>query len=193
MDRYWLLTWTTYGTWLPGDERGFVSPVRTGSGPERRHNQPGTPYDADMPGLQEAARRQLKCAPIYLGAFHAARLLAQFQETARYRDWLLVAVAIMRSHVHLLVGVNGDPEPEEVLADFKSYGSRSLNRHWTKPASGTWWTQSGSKRKLPNEAAVRAAVEYVRNQPNALLIWIMDDETHRMQASDPGERGPLGP
>ncbi len=23
----WLLTWTTYGTWLPGDERGFVGNV----------------------------------------------------------------------------------------------------------------------------------------------------------------------
>jgi hypothetical protein len=32
MDRFWLLTWTTYGTWLPGDERGFVSEVRDDSG-----------------------------------------------------------------------------------------------------------------------------------------------------------------
>ena len=23
----WLSTWTTYGTWLPGDERGFVGNV----------------------------------------------------------------------------------------------------------------------------------------------------------------------
>jgi len=29
-DRHWLLTWTTYGTWLPGDARGFVSPIPTG-------------------------------------------------------------------------------------------------------------------------------------------------------------------
>ncbi len=27
MDRYWFLTWTTYGPWLPGDRRGFVGPV----------------------------------------------------------------------------------------------------------------------------------------------------------------------
>src|SRR5947209_816005 len=27
MDRYWFLTWTTYGTWLPGDARGFVGRV----------------------------------------------------------------------------------------------------------------------------------------------------------------------
>jgi hypothetical protein len=29
--RYWFLIWTTYGTWLPGDDRGFVSPVRSSS------------------------------------------------------------------------------------------------------------------------------------------------------------------
>jgi hypothetical protein len=27
MDRYWLLTNTLYGTWLPGSERGFVGHV----------------------------------------------------------------------------------------------------------------------------------------------------------------------
>src|SRR5690349_21194983 len=44
MDRVWHLTWTTYGTWLPGDERGFVSNVRDGDGPEVKHNTPATPY-----------------------------------------------------------------------------------------------------------------------------------------------------
>ena len=28
MDRHWFLTWTTYGSWLPGDPRGFVSQLR---------------------------------------------------------------------------------------------------------------------------------------------------------------------
>ena len=33
IDRIWFLTWTTYGTWLPGDERGFVSPKFAGDIP----------------------------------------------------------------------------------------------------------------------------------------------------------------
>ena len=49
---------------------------------------------------------------------------------------------------------------------------RILNRYWAKPKSGTWWTKSGSKRKLPNEHAVLAAVRYVKEQPNPLVIWI---------------------
>jgi REP element-mobilizing transposase RayT len=174
MDRYWLLTWTTYGTWLPGDRRGFVSNVREGDGPELRHNLPGTPYDADLLSLQNAAHQLLKGTPIYLGQEQADTLRPQFQETAAYRGWLLVALAIMAGHVHLVVGVAGDPDPSKMLQDFKSYGSRALNRRWAKPLSGTWWTESGSTRKLHDETAVGSAVQYVRNQPNALVVWIAE-------------------
>jgi hypothetical protein len=174
MDRYWLLTWTTYGTWLPGDARGFVSNVREGPGPEVRHNQPGTPVDADMPGLTRSARTGLQCSPVYLVAEQAPVLLAQFQETASFRRWQLVAVAIMANHAHLIVGVSGDPDPALLLRDFKSYGSRALNRQWPKPRSGTWWTESASRRKLPHEGAVRAGVEYLRGQEYPLLIWVAE-------------------
>src|SRR5262245_13765258 len=171
MDRYWLLTSTTYGTRLPGDRRGFVSNVREGPGPEVRHNQPGTPVDADMPGLVASSRATLKCSPILLVLEQAEVLLAQFQETAAYREWQLLAVAIMANHFHIVVGVPGDPDPADLLGDFKSYGSRTLNRRWSKPASGTWWTESGSRRKLPDEAAVLAAIRYVREEPSPLVVW----------------------
>ena len=75
-------------------------------------------------------------------------------------------------HFHVVVGVPGDPDPDDLLRDFKSYASGGLNKLWTKPASDTWWTTSGSKRKLPDHNAVLAAIEYVKNQPNPLLIWV---------------------
>ncbi len=174
MDRYWLLTSTTYGTWLPGDRRGFVSNVRDGPGPEVRHNQPGTLVDADMRGLAASSRAALKCQPILFIPEQAQAVLAQFQETAAYREWQLLAVAIMANHFHIVVGVPGDPDPADLLGDFKSYGSRALNRRWSKPVSGTWWTESGSRRKLANEAAVLAAIQYVKNQPNYLVLWNAD-------------------
>ena len=173
LDRYGFLTWTTYGSWLPGDKRGFVSNVRVGSGPEVRHNAVGTPYDSDLPRLQISARNHLACPPIRLRTENAEALLTQFQETAAYRLWQLFAVGIMANHLHLVVGVPGDPKPEWLLQQFKSYGSRALNRRWKKPDSGTWWTESGSKRKLPDENAVLAAVRYVLDQEFPLLIWTM--------------------
>ena len=44
------MTWTTYGTWLPGDPGGYVSNTLKPDGHyERRQNLPGTPFTADVP------------------------------------------------------------------------------------------------------------------------------------------------
>ena len=172
MDRHWFLTWTTYGTWLPGDDRGFVSNIRDGDGPEVKHAEPGTPYDAKQRGLVHAAREQMSGDPIWLHSGHADAVAKQFLETAKFRGWVMCAMAVMTNHVHLVVGVSGDPEPETLLRDFKSYGSRRLNRLAGKPISGTWWTAGGSRRILRDPVAVRTVVEYVRNQRNPLRIWI---------------------
>ncbi len=186
MTRTWLLTWTTYGTWLPGDERGFVSNVRDGDGPEVKHNAPGTPYDARRRGLALVAKSLMKGDPVWLTAAQARPLAEQFRETAAFRGWTLHALAVMANHVHLVVEVAGDPEPEALLRDFKSYGSRRLNREFGAPRSGTWWTTGGSRRKLPDDRARIAAVRYVRDQSRPLVVWIAAGEPG---ASAPGFDG----
>jgi hypothetical protein len=60
MDRYWLLTWTMYGNWLPGDPRGSVTTVHEEPVTRHRNNTPGTPYDGEMPGLYQSAQSLLK-------------------------------------------------------------------------------------------------------------------------------------
>ena len=166
-DRYWLLTWTTYGTWLPGDDRGSVVDSRP-----HRQNIPGSPYLSPQLDIHQRARTVQAGPSVYLSAEQAAVALTQFHETATYRGWFLHAAAVMRNHVHLVVGVPGDPEPETLLRDFKSYASRAINTRWPKPASGTWWTASGSTRKLSD---VPAAVQYVRDQEYPLVVWVADD------------------
>jgi hypothetical protein len=103
MDRYWLLTWTTYGTWLPGDRRGFVSDVVDGIGPEVRHNIPGTPVDADDERVRARALENLVGQPVWLTTEQAAIALAQFQETAAFRGWSLLAAAVMANVDGILI------------------------------------------------------------------------------------------
>jgi REP element-mobilizing transposase RayT len=191
MDRHWLLTWTTYGTWLPGDRRGFVGQLRDEHGAPYTHNLPGTPFDADIPALQRAMRAAMKGPPIRLDRAQAGAIVPQFQETATFRGWLLLAAAVMANHVHLVVGVPGDPDPEKLLHDFKSYASRLLDRTWGKPDNGTWWTESGSKRKLSDRQAVVDAVEYVRDQEFPLIVWVHEEAMRGYPAPTkaPGERG----
>jgi REP element-mobilizing transposase RayT len=175
--RNWLLTWTTYGTWLPGDPRGSDTSVREGHEPRIEHDVPGTPCDASMPGLYRSAMTAMKAEPILLISDQAALLLDQFRQTSTYRGWQLRGCAIVPNHMNLVVIVPGDPDPSSLVRDFKSYGSRALNRKWGKPASETWWSGGGgSKRKLPNDTAVRQALGYLQRQAHPLLIWIAADD-----------------
>ena len=176
--RYWFLTNTTYGTWLPGDPRGSVTSVRDrrdddpASATRIEHNQIGTPWEPSLPGLHIAAQSKLQCPPIYFDKPKCELLLDQFQETASVRKWSLQAVAIMSNHFHIVVAVVDDPDPHKILSDFKAYGSRRLNTHFGKPPSDTWWTTNGSKRKLQDEKHIVDTVNYVLyKQPNPLVVW----------------------
>jgi REP element-mobilizing transposase RayT len=176
--RSWLLSNTYYGTWLPGDGRGSVTSVRD-TRPEDvpgdfrfAHDIPGTPWEEELPALHRAAERQMKGPPVYFDIPKAETVLAQFQETAAYRGRLLRAVSLMYNHCHLVVQTKDDPDPGRMLADFKAYASRALNRGFGKPASDTWWTNKGSKRKLKDDEALAAAIHYVLyKQPNPLVVW----------------------
>jgi hypothetical protein len=85
----------------------------------------------------------------------------------------------MFNHFHIVVGVSGDPMPSKVLGDFKSWATRALSQRFGAPASDTWWTERGSKRKLPNEEAILAAIHYVLyDQPNPLVTWSPETGLH---------------
>jgi hypothetical protein len=52
----YFLTWTTYGTWLPGDSRGWVN----------RHRKGGVIVEAPCPALESYARGLMKDPPVVL-------------------------------------------------------------------------------------------------------------------------------
>jgi REP element-mobilizing transposase RayT len=170
MDRYWLLTWTTYGTGLPGDRRGFVSEVRDDGGEKVLHNVPHTPCDADLPPLQAYAASIMSGDAVYLDLAQAEALAEQMQETADHRGWRLLALAVMANHIHVVLGVPGDPDSEKLLGDLKAWGTRRLNDGWGRRAR--WWTQGGSRRPKKTATALREALKYVRDQPYALVVWL---------------------
>ncbi len=169
--RHWLLTWRTYGTWLPGDERGFVGAVVMATGQREIHNAPGTPQEQPVAELEEYARSIMRAKPVLLESTHAAELFLQFRETALVRNWELLAIAILVNHIHMVVRVPDDPEGATLLRDFKSYASRRLNRAYGVPPNGSWWSESGSRRVLREESSIVTAIEYVRNQAGALFVW----------------------
>src|SRR5262249_53883208 len=104
-------------------------------------------------------------------------------ETAGHRCWKLIAVSIMFNHTHLVVEASSNIDKKVLLRDFKSYGSRRLNREFGVPKSGTWWTDSGSCRPVRH---VPSAVYYVcHRQPNPLIVWSIQRRRIPPSESDP--------
>jgi REP element-mobilizing transposase RayT len=177
----WLFTNTYYGTWLPGDPRGSITSVRDhrpgdpAQTTRREHDVFGTPHESPNRGLYRSALQRLKAPPIYFDQIKAQVVLSQFQETAAFRSCQMLAIAILDNHLHWIVTADDPVDPQRLLADFKAYGSRALNRQFGKPTSGTWWTSKGSCRWLLDEVALDAARDYVLNkQPNPLVTWSPD-------------------
>ncbi|MBA4188708.1 MAG: hypothetical protein C0467_11975 [Planctomycetaceae bacterium] len=171
----WLLTWTTYGTRLPGDRRGFVSGVRTATGEVVVHNQPGTAVDADLPGLRRDAESIMTQPAVWLTPEQAASVSVQFRETAANRNWTLLAFAVMSNHVHLVVEVADEVPAAKLLTDFKAYTTRRLNADRSPGSKQRWWTERGSTRALRYPDAVEGAIAYVKRQELPFVIWLADE------------------
>jgi len=99
----YLLTWTTYGSWLCGDERGFVSDIPDGKGGYSVRNLPGELYDFDDSSLRASALRHQAGHAVRLGPAEAAVCLAAFREVNNRYGFAVLAGAVMGTHVHLVV------------------------------------------------------------------------------------------
>ena len=156
---YALVTSTTYGTWLPGDERGFVN---------AKNNQYGTEFFRDNPLLKKASR----VTPVYFRQEHAQLIFDRWLEIVPEYQWHLYAVAIMSNHFHVVVVAPGKVEKETFLRNFKSRASKALNDHFGKQ---TWWTTSGFVRFCFDEKTLDTRINYVMNQSYPLLVWITEE------------------
>ena len=168
----WLLTWTTYGSWLPGDDRGFVSRAESPEGGHRIRNTPGTSYDAGQQDVAESARARMKGKAVSLTEHHALTVCKALCETAASHEILLVTFSVMRDHVHLLC--QSEKSGSELLQLFKGVSSRRLGQSFQLAESPRWWTKSGSTRYIRKGDDPQAAVDYVSNQDGALCVRCHD-------------------
>jgi REP element-mobilizing transposase RayT len=157
-----LVTWTCYGTWLPGDERGFVSNKLRGDGSfDRKRNAPGTEPHADDPYTHSVASELQEWPTVMLTPAQALAAANSLCELARKRKWIIHRAAIMANHVHVVVANCPDdgPAARRVL---KGVTSADLSRAEGK--SLRWWTAGGSNRYLKGTEAIEAGIQYVAEQ-----------------------------
>jgi REP element-mobilizing transposase RayT len=140
----YFISWTTYGTWLPGDGRGWV--------------EHGTPGIQEPDRLRwEAARRQLIQPAVVLDQEQRAEVETTIRAHCTFRGWQLHAINPRSNHVHVVV--TADAAPEEVMNQFKAWCSRRLNERWGK--RDRWWTKHGSTKWINDTEYLQNAIEYV--------------------------------
>ena len=140
------LTWTTYGTWLPGDRRGW-------SRPGRRHLP-------EHPLRERAARRRMADEPCLLSHRQRRTVADTVLAHCEVRGWSLHAGVARSNHVHVVLSALG-VEPPEVRRQLKAWTTRRLRE--AEPGRTNWWTEGGDIAFLDSEDDVAGAVEYVRD------------------------------
>jgi len=166
-----LITWTCYGTWLPGDERGYVSnTVMPTRGFLPKENTPGTPYTRDDAYARQRARALQKQPTVLLSPSEALWVAEALVQAAHSRQWRILRGAIMANHLHVVITDCPDNGPA-VRRILKGNSQAALSAATGRQQR--WWTAGGSDRYKHGNAAIGAAVQYVAEQPD-MLAQIID-------------------
>ena len=149
----YLITFRTYGTWLPGDERGSI---------DRYNNVYCGPLVPPNPILEQQARSKLKSEPLILNAIKRQAIRDAIVEVCENRDWLLRAINVRTNHAHTVVSI-GLVKPRRALNAFKAYGTRKLRERGLWEYEHSPWAERGSKRWLWTETSIFNACDYALN------------------------------
>jgi REP element-mobilizing transposase RayT len=147
------ITWTTYGTWLPGDGRGWVKWGDFGI----------KPSDSEK---EQKARERMAESVVILSDEQRILIEQTIRDHCRIRGWILHALNVRTNHVHVVVTANRDPD--EVMNQFKAWCSRKLSDAAglvgavaKKAGRKRWFTEGGDKQIIETDEYLENAIRYV--------------------------------
>ena len=141
----YFLTWVTYGTWLPGDARGWVE-----------YHQ-GWQLPDPILELESHALMNEDACRLNEDQRHAVE--AQLAETCQHRGWSLHAANCRTNHVHVVVSA-ARTHPKKIRTDLKAWATRRLKAGFDATREN-WWAERGSTRYINSESDLASAVFYV--------------------------------
>jgi hypothetical protein len=138
----YMLTFTTYGTWLQGDKRGYVKDGITYEGNEELLNANKTAM------LQQAVRLNHKQKEIVKKAI---------LDEAKEVEQKISAILVWSTHVHI-VAENINETIGKITGRYKAATTKALRE---TGFVGKVWTKGFDKRFCFNEEELRARIVYV--------------------------------
>jgi hypothetical protein len=145
----YFITWTCYGTWLPGDDRSWTKWHKGDK--------------LSQPLLADWCREQMKESPVLLDHGQREVVETTIAQHCRIRYWHLHAVSCRSNHCHVVVTAESY-KGETVRDQLKAWCTRKLKKRLrTSLSAGVavrehWWTGKGSVRLIFDEASLLAAI-----------------------------------
>ena len=151
----YFVTFTTYGTHLPGDSRGswdrHVGRLLTQS------------------ALETSAKQLMPQSPFRLEHVEDRLMVRDaIVQVCRHREWRLIALHVRFEHIHGLVQAEG-ATPEKVIGAWKAYASRALKVRW--PNRQHFWARGGDTRT-------------VQGPVDRVIAYVLDHQGDQMETYD---------
>jgi len=144
------ITWPTYGTWLLGDDRGWV---------ELTHGWQLPESSTDL----EAMSRMNEDACMF-GPAECQIVEKQVAESCKHRGWTLHAISCRSNHMHLVIrAVN--TSPKQIREALKDWSTRRLKEK-SDPNRDDWWAERGSVRWISDLDSLKVVKQYVNSTRN---------------------------
>ena len=160
----YFITFRTYGTWLPGDERGFG---------DRRHKEVGTSRRPADKSREAAARDRMKHQAVVLNDQARTIVEAAIRRRCDEAGWALHALEVRPTHTHALV--SSALRAGQVLSSLKAAATAALHNADAFSAEQPVWSRQGSTKYLWNElqaARVNSYIEECQDDPDRPLpLW----------------------
>jgi len=137
------VTWTTYGSWLPGDERRYVVN--------------GEILQGD-PKILERSKKRLKSPAVKINKKEIELVRQTILYKAREIAHEILALAVCTNHVHLAARAD-DKLIEDIVGRYKSITTRAL---WQHGRTGRIWTKGYDKRFCFSEEELKQKIQYIK-------------------------------
>jgi REP element-mobilizing transposase RayT len=137
-----MATWTTYGTWLQGDKKGYV--------------KNGSILDAN-PALEQSNKEQLKHDKIKIPKALRTIVKNAILKEAEEIDQKVYAIALCSNHVHIVVESIGKKCGYSV-GRFKRAATKALRKFGF---ANIIWTKDFDKRYCFDEKSLKNRIDYV--------------------------------
>jgi REP element-mobilizing transposase RayT len=140
----YMITWTTYGSWLQGDKRGFVK-----NGRIRPANK----------ALEDCITEHLKKQPVRLSPKDRTVVQKAILEKAHQLNHKICALCVASNHVHIVA----EYIPVPIGGVVKLYKNAAIAALRAIGFSGRIWTKGFDKRYCFDERSLTQRARYVNS------------------------------